>query len=90
MKGSKSEREERENPTIGEVIAINEELSSVWDRFQYGISKEEMYPDQSATITEVLETMRQLPIVGKDICYALQYNQVPTIQEYPRRREEHS
>ena len=68
LKGSKSEREERENPTIGEVISINEEISSVWDRFQYGISKEEMYPDQSATITEVVDTMRQLPVVGKDIC----------------------
>ena len=90
LKGSKSETEKRENPTIGEVISINEEISTVWDRFQYGISKEEMYPDQSATITEVVDTMRQLPVVGKDICYALQYNQVPTIQEYLRRREEHS
>ena len=68
-KGSKSEKEERENPTIGEVISSNEEIITVWDRFQYGISKEEMYPDQAATITEVVDTMRQLPVVGKDICY---------------------
>ena len=68
LKGSKSETEKRENPTLGEVISINEEISSVWDRFQYGISKEEMYPYQSATITKVVDTMRQLPVVGKDIC----------------------
>ena len=45
---------------------MKEELSSVWDRFQYGISKEEMYPDQAPIITEVVDSMRQLTIVGKD------------------------
>ena len=65
-KGSKSNRAKNDNPTIGEVVWMNEESSSVWDRFQYGISKEEMYPDQAHIITEVVDSMRQLPIVGKD------------------------
>ena len=65
-KGSKSDRVKNDNPTIGEVVSSNEEMTSVWDRFQYGISKEEMYPDQAPMITELVDSMRQLPIVGKD------------------------
>ena len=65
-KGSKSNRATNDNPTIGEVVLMNEEFSSVWDKFQYGISKEEMYPDQAPIITEVVDSMRELPIVGKD------------------------
>ena len=54
------------NPTIGEVVSLEEEEnSSVWKKFQYGISKEEMYPLKAPAITEVVDTMRQLPIVGK-------------------------
>jgi len=53
------------NPTIGEVVSLEEEEnSSVWKKFQYGISKEEMYPLKAPAITEVVDTMRQLPIVG--------------------------
>ena len=45
-KGSKSDRVKNDNPTIGEVVSMsNEEMTSVWDRFKYGISKEEMFPD---------------------------------------------
>ena len=65
-KGSKSDRVKNDNPTIGEVVSLsNEEMTSVWDRFKYGISKEEMFPDQAHIITEVVDSMRELPIVGK-------------------------
>eukprot|EP00092_Neocalanus_flemingeri_P018372 GFUD01019883.1.p1 GENE.GFUD01019883.1~~GFUD01019883.1.p1 ORF type:complete len:510 (+),score=167.39 GFUD01019883.1:228-1757(+) len=64
-KASKAGRPEKSNPTIGEVVSVSEaEMSSVWGRFQYSISKEEMYSDKDPTITEVVDTMRQLPIVG--------------------------
>jgi len=63
-KGSKSERGKKENPTIGEVTGLTEELVTVWDRFQYGISKEEMYPDQASTVSALLDTMRTLPVIG--------------------------
>ena len=56
----------KENPTLADVMSVPEErLNSVWDKFQYGISREEMYPEQSHAVTAVLETIRQLPIVGK-------------------------
>jgi len=54
----------KENPTMGEVMEMKDELVTVWDRFQYGISKEEMYPDQGLIVSDILDTMRQLPIVG--------------------------
>jgi len=55
----------KENPTLADVMSVPEErLNSVWDKFQYGISREEMYPEQSHAVTAVLETIRQLPIVG--------------------------
>ena len=40
-------------------------MSSVWDRFQCSISREEMYSDRGTPVTEVIDTIRQLPIVGK-------------------------
>jgi len=61
-KGSKPMN--KENPTIGDVLEMDEAVTTVWDRFQYGISREEMYPDQAVIVSEVLDTMRQLPIVG--------------------------
>lgn len=61
-KGSKPVN--KENPTIGDVLEMDEAVTTVWDRFQYGISREEMYPDQAVIVSEVLDTMRQLPIVG--------------------------
>ena len=61
----------KENPTIGEVMEMRDELVTVWDRFQYGISKEEMYPDQGLIVSDILDTMRQLPIVGKHQKYIL-------------------
>ena len=60
------DRPEKSNPTIGEVVSISEaEMTSVWDRFKYGISREEMYPEKAPAITEVVDTMRQMPIVGR-------------------------
>ena len=57
----------KENPTLAEVMSVREEkLNSVWDKFQYGISREEMYPEQSLAVTGVLETIRQLPIGGEN------------------------
>jgi len=55
----------KENPTLAEVMSVSEDkLNSVWEKFQYGISREEMYPEQSLAVTAVLETIRQLPIIG--------------------------
>ena len=55
------------NPTIGEVVSLSGggNMSSVWDRFQCSISREEMYSDTGTDVTEVLNTIRKLPIVGK-------------------------
>eukprot|EP00092_Neocalanus_flemingeri_P072718 GFUD01089583.1.p1 GENE.GFUD01089583.1~~GFUD01089583.1.p1 ORF type:complete len:172 (-),score=65.71 GFUD01089583.1:54-569(-) len=59
-KASKAGRPEESNPTIGEVVSVSEaEMSSVWGRFQYSISKEEMYSHKATTITEVVDTMRK-------------------------------
>ena len=56
----------KENPTLADVMSVPEErLNSVWDKFQYGISREEMYPEESFEVTAVLESIRQLPIVGR-------------------------
>ena len=58
----------KENPTLAEVMSVSEDkLNSVWDKFQYGISREEMYPEQSLAVTAVLETIRQLPIIGENL-----------------------
>jgi len=53
------------NPSISEMLDMTEdELLSVWDRFQFSISKREMYQDDPELINQVLKNMRELPIVG--------------------------
>ena len=87
-KGSKSDRVKNDNPTIGEVVSSNEEMTSVWDMFQYGISKEEMYPDQAPIITEVVDSMRQLPIVGKDTLTYILSIHVHVLRNIPEGRRD--
>lgn len=51
--------------TIMDLASVDEEdLTTVWERFQYSISREEMYADPDTHVTDVLERMQQLPIVG--------------------------
>ena len=45
----------------------------MWDRFQYSISKEELYSEEDNAITEVMESMRQLPIVGRNRAFLQTY-----------------
>ena len=87
-KGLKAGRPEKSNPTIGEVVSISEaEMTSVWDRFKYGISREEMYADKAPAITEVVDTMRQMPIVGRDILTILDVMfSVNMLRNIPERR----
>jgi len=57
--------ETSKNPSIADIIDLsNKEITSVWDKFQSGISKEEMYPDKSEAVAEALKAMRTLPIAG--------------------------
>jgi len=55
------------NPTLAE-LAVAEEgevgMAGVWEAFQYGISREEMYPVEGTAVQDVLSAMRVLPIVG--------------------------
>ena len=37
---------------------------SVWEKFQFGVSKEEMYAANGDTIRDVIAAMQTLPIVG--------------------------
>ena len=56
------------DPSVSELLDMTEEdTQSVWDRFQYSISKREMYKDDPELINDVLTSMRELPIVGKSM-----------------------
>ena len=40
------------------------EVSNVWEEFQFGVSKEEMYDALGSTVQGVITAMRSLPVVG--------------------------
>jgi len=53
------------NPSVTDILSLTEEdVGTVWEKFQFGISKREMYNIKSATVQPVLDKMRNLPIVG--------------------------
>ena len=55
------------NPSITEILEVSEDdVLSVWDRFQFSISQREMYSENSEPINEILANMKNLPIVGRD------------------------
>ena len=60
------------NPSITEIPEVSEDdVLSVWDRFQFSISQREMYSENSEDIDQLLENMNTLPIVGKKyLCQA--------------------
>ena len=54
-----------ENPSVTELLGLSEEdLGSVWDRFQFSISKRNIYSHNSEDISQLLEKMQTLPIIG--------------------------
>lgn len=55
------------NPSITEILEVGEDdVLSVWDRFQFSISQREMYSENSEPINEILANMKNLPIVGRN------------------------
>jgi len=53
------------NPSISKVLSLTEDdITTVWEEFQFGISKREMYSRDSSAIQPVMDSMRTLPIVG--------------------------
>ena len=40
------------------------EVSTVWEEFQFGVSKEQMYDALGSTVQGVITAMRSLPVVG--------------------------
>ena len=56
------------NPSISKVLSLTpEDITTVWEEFQFGISRREMYSRDSTAIPPVLDSMRKLPIVGEKI-----------------------
>ena len=56
------------NPSISKVLSLKEDdITTVWDEFQFGISKREMYSRDSSAIQPVLDSMRKLPIIGEKL-----------------------
>ena len=61
----KLENPRLENPSVTELLGLSEEdLGSVWDRFQFSISKRNIYSHNSGDISQLLEKMQTLPIIG--------------------------
>jgi len=53
------------NPSVTEILSLtDEDVSTVWEKFQFGISKREMYGIYSKVVQPVLDNMRELPIVA--------------------------
>ena len=58
----------QKNPSISKVLSLTEDdITTVWEEFQFAISKREMYSRDSSAIQPVLDSMRKLPIVGENI-----------------------
>ena len=63
------------NPSISKVLSLTEDdITTVWEEFQFGISKREMYSRDSSAIQPVMDSMRTLPIVGENVNYIHFYN----------------
>ena len=55
------------NPSISKVLSLTEDdITTVWEEFQFAISKQEMYSRDSPAIQPVLDNMRKLSIVGEN------------------------
>ena len=53
------------NPSISDLLSLSaSDVSTVWEKFQFSISKREMYDERSTNVQPVLDQMRRLPIVG--------------------------
>ena len=69
MKSIPKLRQRSENPSIKDVLGLSQEdLGSVWDRFQFSISKRSIYSENSEDISQLLDNMKTLPIVGRKYC----------------------
>ena len=55
-----------ENPSVTDLLGLSEEeLGSVWDRFQFSIAKRNVYSENSGDIKLLLDNMKTLPVVGR-------------------------
>ena len=53
------------NPSASDLLSLtDDDIKTVWEKFQFGISKREMYSINSPNIQPVLDQMRSLPIAG--------------------------
>ena len=69
MKSIPKRRLRPENPSVTDLLGLSEEdLGSVWDRFQFSISKRNIYSENSGDISQLLDNMKTLPIVGRKYC----------------------
>lgn len=62
---SSSNRKKQSDDTILDIATVSSsEVTSVWETFQYGISRYQMYRDPDPDVEAVLEQMVEQPIVG--------------------------
>lgn len=65
--GSAGNRPTPRTPTLADLAregAEEVEVSTVWEEFQFGVSKEQMYDALGSTVQGVITAMRSLPVVG--------------------------
>ena len=66
IKSSPKFQSAKRSPSVLELLSLEaKDVGSVWERFQFSITKAEMYSRDSPDIQPVLDSMRSLPIVGK-------------------------
>ena len=66
IKSSPKFQSAKRSPSVLELLSLEaKDVDSVWERFQFSITKAEMYSRDSPDIQPVLDSMRSLPIVGK-------------------------
>ena len=66
IKSSPKFQSAKRSPSVLELLSLEaKDVGSVWERFQFSITKAEMYSRDSSDIQPVLDSMRSLPIVGK-------------------------
>ena len=66
IKSSPKFQSAKRSPSVLELLSLEaKDVGSVWERFQFSITKAEMYRRDSPDIQPVLDSMRSLPIVGK-------------------------
>ena len=88
------------NPSISKVLSLTEDdITTVWEEFQFAISKQEMYSRDSPAIQPVLDNMRKLSIVGENRELKHFFSRInervfiyifDSAQEWSRRRVGHS